>query len=130
MGLGGQVHTAAAVIETPLKVVILGSVGADVHGRGEKGTDGVAFTVASQRGEVAGLDPVTCLQEQDLASSRQGHDDTGNVRRIRATDGDDLGFRQVLVQTVERILTTCGTDDDDVSGLGAADVHKAGISIS
>ena len=116
--------------ETPLKAVILGAVGTDVHARGEKGADSVALAAVRQRGKVTGLDPVACPQKQDLASGRQGHEDVGNVRRIRATDGDDLGFGQVLLQTVERVLTICGTDDDDVSGLGAADVHEVGISNS
>ena len=130
VGLSGQVRAAAAVLEAPLQPVIPSAVGPDGHGRGEKGADGVARAVLSQRGEIAGLNPVAGPEQQDPGSGAQRPEDLGQRPRVGAAERNDPGLRQVLSKRVERVLTTCGTDDDDVHGLGAAGVHKVGISIS
>ena len=118
------------MLEAPLQPVIPSAVGPDGHGRGEKGADGVARAVLSQRGEIAGLNPVAGPEQQDPGSGAQRPEDVGQRPRVGAAERNDPGLRQVLSKRVERVLTTCGTDDDDVHGLGAAGVHKVGISIS
>ena len=70
------------------------------------------------------------MEEQDPGPCGQRAQDLAQPRRIGAADGDDPAFGRVLVKRAECVLPICGTDDDDVQGLGAAGIHEVGISIS